>query len=265
MALLARRRSLGSCASPQLCTGWGLRREKGAAGQLLADLAARGVVNPSDVAELQLVWEVRNRVVHPHNGHIRGDGAHDRNRGTCLPAVGDIARAIRGFEGVEKALLLSSAVALSLPATRRKTGNEFYFICSSIILTKLRHPFLTEWTLFPFGHHSTLPRPINSVPKSSSPRRISIDSELVLFRFVSSMEPGNITVTLVFFGLHVEAHPFSLRTDFSRYSPAKAGIMSGSLPDAVHEWALQSRCFLSDKTRKDNPVLKIGETRPIRC
>lgn len=43
-----------------------LRREKGAAGQLLADLAARGVVNPSDVAELQLVWEVRNRVVHPH-------------------------------------------------------------------------------------------------------------------------------------------------------------------------------------------------------
>ena len=42
-----------------------LRREKGAAGQLLADLAARGFVNPSDVAELQLVWEVRNRVVHP--------------------------------------------------------------------------------------------------------------------------------------------------------------------------------------------------------
>ena len=43
-----------------------MRREKGAAGQLLADLAARGFVNPSDVAELQLVWEVRNRVVHPH-------------------------------------------------------------------------------------------------------------------------------------------------------------------------------------------------------
>lgn len=24
-------------------------------------------------------------------------------------------------------------------------------------------PFLTEFTLFPFGHHSTLPRPIKSV------------------------------------------------------------------------------------------------------
>jgi hypothetical protein len=42
-----------------------LRREKGAAGQLLADLATRGVIDLAVVAELQLVWDVRNRVVHP--------------------------------------------------------------------------------------------------------------------------------------------------------------------------------------------------------
>ena len=42
-----------------------LRRQKGAAGQLLADLAAHGVIDLSVVAELQLVWDVRNRVVHP--------------------------------------------------------------------------------------------------------------------------------------------------------------------------------------------------------
>jgi hypothetical protein len=44
-----------------------LRREKGAAGQLLADLAARGVIDSALVAELQRVWELRNRVVHPDN------------------------------------------------------------------------------------------------------------------------------------------------------------------------------------------------------
>ena len=44
-----------------------LRREKGAAGQLLADLAARGVIDLAVVAELQLVWDLRNRVVHGDN------------------------------------------------------------------------------------------------------------------------------------------------------------------------------------------------------
>ncbi len=44
-----------------------LRREKGAASQLLADLAARGIMDLAAVAELQLVWELRNRVVHPDN------------------------------------------------------------------------------------------------------------------------------------------------------------------------------------------------------
>lgn len=44
-----------------------LRREKGAAGQLLADLAARGIIDLALVPELQLVWELRNRVVHPDN------------------------------------------------------------------------------------------------------------------------------------------------------------------------------------------------------
>jgi hypothetical protein len=47
-----------------------LRREKGAAGQLLSDLAARGIIDPALVAELQFVWEVRNRVVHPDNRTI---------------------------------------------------------------------------------------------------------------------------------------------------------------------------------------------------
>jgi hypothetical protein len=42
-----------------------LRREKGAAGQLLADLAARRIIDLASVTELQLVWELRNRVVHP--------------------------------------------------------------------------------------------------------------------------------------------------------------------------------------------------------
>jgi hypothetical protein len=42
-----------------------LRREKGAAGQLLDDLAAREVIDLALVTELKLVWEVRNRVVHP--------------------------------------------------------------------------------------------------------------------------------------------------------------------------------------------------------
>jgi hypothetical protein len=42
-----------------------LRREKGAAGQLLSDMAARGVIDLALVTELQLVWELRNRVVHP--------------------------------------------------------------------------------------------------------------------------------------------------------------------------------------------------------
>ncbi len=44
-----------------------LRREKGAAGQLLADMAARGVIDLALVTELQLVWDLRNRVVHPDN------------------------------------------------------------------------------------------------------------------------------------------------------------------------------------------------------
>jgi hypothetical protein len=47
-----------------------LRREKGAAGQLLADLAARGIIDLALVTELQLVWEVRNRVVHPNNHSV---------------------------------------------------------------------------------------------------------------------------------------------------------------------------------------------------
>jgi hypothetical protein len=47
-----------------------LRREKGAAGQLLADLAARGVIDLALVTELQLVWELRNRVVHPDNQSV---------------------------------------------------------------------------------------------------------------------------------------------------------------------------------------------------
>ena len=44
-----------------------LRREKGAAGQLLADIAARGVIDLALVTELLLVWDLRNRVVHPDN------------------------------------------------------------------------------------------------------------------------------------------------------------------------------------------------------
>jgi len=46
-----------------------LHREKGAAGQvavqLLTDLAARNIIDSSDVPELNFVWEMRNRVVHP--------------------------------------------------------------------------------------------------------------------------------------------------------------------------------------------------------
>jgi hypothetical protein len=44
-----------------------LRREKGAAGQLLADMAARGVIDLALVTELQLVWETRNLAVHPES------------------------------------------------------------------------------------------------------------------------------------------------------------------------------------------------------
>jgi hypothetical protein len=42
-----------------------LRREKRAAGQLFTDMAVKGIIDFADVAELELVWEVRNRVVHP--------------------------------------------------------------------------------------------------------------------------------------------------------------------------------------------------------
>jgi hypothetical protein len=42
-----------------------LRREKGAAGQLFEDLAARNEIDLADMAELEFVWEMRNRAVHP--------------------------------------------------------------------------------------------------------------------------------------------------------------------------------------------------------
>jgi len=57
---------------------------------------------------------------------------------------------------------------------------------------------LTEFTLFPLGHHSTLPLPIESVPRNSSPRLTTNCNELSLLRFVSSIEPGNLTVIIVF-------------------------------------------------------------------
>jgi hypothetical protein len=47
--------------------GRALRREKGAAIQLLSDLAAHRVIDLAFVTELRLVWELRNRVVHPDN------------------------------------------------------------------------------------------------------------------------------------------------------------------------------------------------------
>jgi hypothetical protein len=50
-----------------------LRKEKGVANQLLSDLAARGVLDLALVTELQLVWETRNRVVHPDNRPITAE------------------------------------------------------------------------------------------------------------------------------------------------------------------------------------------------
>src|ERR1017187_5924887 len=73
----------------------------------------------------------------------------------------------------------------------------FHFILPSSKLTKLRHPILTELTLYPFGHHSTLPRPIKSVPNVSVPIFTSTASEFSAFRLANSMKPGNLTVILV--------------------------------------------------------------------
>jgi hypothetical protein len=50
-----------------------LRREKGVANQLLSDLAAKGLLDLALVTELQLVWETRNRVVHPDNRPITAE------------------------------------------------------------------------------------------------------------------------------------------------------------------------------------------------
>jgi hypothetical protein len=57
--------------------------------------------------------------------------------------------------------------------------------------------FQSMLILLPRGHHCTLPRPILSVPKSSSPARTCTSSVFPLFNLVSSMEYGSKAVTRV--------------------------------------------------------------------
>jgi hypothetical protein len=68
--------------------GRSLRREKGAAGQLLDDLAAQGVIDLALVTELKLVWEVRNRVVHPESRPVTPEEVErmvETVQRVCLP------------------------------------------------------------------------------------------------------------------------------------------------------------------------------------
>jgi hypothetical protein len=72
-----------------------LRREKGAAGQLLADMAARNVIDSAFVPELQLVWELRNVVVHPHTRQITPEEVErmiDIVERVCKPWAASTAR-----------------------------------------------------------------------------------------------------------------------------------------------------------------------------
>ena len=55
----------------------------------------------------------------------------------------------------------------------------------------------SAWVLLPLGHHCTLPRPIRSLPSSSSPLRTSMSRVLLLLSLVRSTEYGRNAVTLV--------------------------------------------------------------------
>src|SRR5439155_14030232 len=70
---------------------------------------------------------------------------------------------------------------------------------SSSILANSLHLLWRRSVLFPFGHHSTLPFPIDNVPRNSSPRLISMFNEFSALSLVKSMDFGRNAVTVVSF------------------------------------------------------------------